>query len=145
VTLPNSPAAVAPPDVHAPEASAPIACECWNPCVPDRSACSARVVDGHRIPDDDATTTHVVKHEPGNGTSYRLVVVLEGTNIKLIAWPDVFWSAGDFADHVTAEWLANSAARGRKRGEAAFGRVDAAEIALVVNTLVDRKRRGELA
>ncbi len=87
-------------------------------------------------------TTHIVKHEPGNGTSYRLVVVLDGLNVKLVAWPDVFWSAGDFGGTPSAEWLANSAARGRKRGEPAFGMVDAKEIAAFLRALVEQQRTG---
>jgi len=81
-------------------------------------------------------TTHVLDHQPGNGTRYRLVVVLRGRSILCIAWPDVGWSAGDFGTRVSAEWLYRSACSGRKRGSPAFVKVDAEAIAAVVNALV---------
>ncbi len=160
-TLPSSTSAVADGSLYAPPASAVLLTEYERDALTrwlgqiDRAG-----VDGARSesfavqdlarrllrdppPAKPFRTTHILKHEPGNGTSYRLVVVLDGTNIRLISWPDVCWSAGDFGDHVSAEWLARSAARDRKRGCAAFTLVDAQEIAAVVNALVERKRRGD--
>lgn len=56
-------------------------------------------------------TTYIYdSHEPGNGTRYRLHIVIgpEGT-VDLVAWPDVRWSAGDFGRFApTAEWLQHS-------------------------------------
>lgn len=82
------------------------------------------------------TSVHLLDHQPGNDTRYRLTVVLRGGAIRCIAWPDVGWSCGDLGSRVSAEWLASSAARDRKRGCAAFSLVDAVEIAAVVNDLV---------
>lgn len=87
----------------------------------------------------DSTSTHLLDLSPGNGSRYRLVVVLHQGAIRCIAWPDVGWSCGDLGSFVSAEWLAASAARGRKRGEAAFTRADADEIAKAVNELVRRQ------
>lgn len=49
---------------------------------------------------------HRFDHSPGNGTRYRLVVVLDSrNNLVCIAWPDHRWSCGDLGQTVSAEWL----------------------------------------
>jgi len=56
---------------------------------------------------------------PGNGTRYRLSLVVEGNRVHSLAWPDTSWSAGDFNLPVSGEWLASrSRAVGRADGEA---------------------------
>lgn len=51
-------------------------------------------------------TTHRLDFSPGNGTRYRLFVVLSDTgDIECIAWPDTRWSAGNLGKGVSADWL----------------------------------------
>lgn len=76
-------------------------------------------------------------HEPGNGTSYRLVVTLDRAgNIRSIAWPDMRWSAGDFGLTVDAHWLRTS---GRLKNKA-----DAKAIADIVNHIASCHRASQI-
>ncbi len=73
-------------------------------------------------------------HQPGNGTSYRLVVTLDRSgNIRSIAWPDMRWSAGDFGRSIDAHWLRTS---GRLKNKA-----DAHAIAEIANHIADTYRQ----
>ena len=83
---------------------------------------------------DTNHTTYAFIHEPGNATSYRLVVTFDASNnIKCIAWPDMRWSVGDFGSSVSAEWLHS---QGKLRSK-----VDARAIADIVNHLASCRRR----
>lgn len=80
--------------------------------------------------------TFAFTYEPGNSTSYRLVVTFDANlNIRCIAWPDMRWSCGDFGREVSAHWLRSS---GRLKNKA-----DANAIAEIVTHIVSCLSRGE--
>lgn len=82
---------------------------------------------------DTSLSTFAFTHEPGNGSSYRLVVTLDHAgNIRSIAWPDMRWSVGDFGPEVDAHWLRTS---GRLKNK-----VDAEAIARIVNHIASCHR-----
>ena len=56
---------------------------------------------------------------PGNGTRYRLIVTINAGCIRAVAWPDSFWSAGDFGPSgIGAEWLEHSGRLGQADAQA---------------------------
>lgn len=62
---------------------------------------------------------------PGNGTRYRLIVAIVDGCYACIAWPDLRWSCGDFAQHPPgAEWL----------GAHGLGDADALAVAAILQT-----------
>ena len=65
--------------------------------------------------------SYLIDAQPGNGTRYRLAVVVDEENgfVHSVSWADLAWSAGDFSLPVSGEWLASrSRAVGRADGEA---------------------------
>ena len=56
---------------------------------------------------------------PGNGSRYRLIVTIDAGCIRAVAWPDSFWSSGDFGPAgIGAEWLEHSGRLGRADAQA---------------------------
>ena len=56
---------------------------------------------------------YLIDAQPGNGTRYRLAVVVDEENgfVHSVSWADLAWSAGDFRLPVSGEWLASRSER----------------------------------
>ena len=63
--------------------------------------------------------SYEIDSSPGNGTRYRLIVTIDAGCIRSVAWPDSWWSAGDFGPAgIGAEWLEHSGRLGQADAKA---------------------------
>ncbi len=70
---------------------------------------------------------YLIDASPGNGTRYRLVIVIDSDGvIHCVAWPDFEWAVGDFGQSPpSAEWMSRHG----------VNRADAEAIAVLVADL----------